>query len=122
MRKLKDVKRIPVIGERPHSIPENCLIFNAPRPLYGHMEWQGEFEHGIFYVAIDPDSHGAEGFIEGNISLDGLLIEYWTKEKAIDAAKKCLFKKYPTEVDAINDLEERELIETFYSHFDEIRN
>jgi len=120
--KLEDVKKIPIIGERPHPIPENWFIFNAPRPLLGHEEWQGEFEHGIFYVAVDPDSYGAEGFIERNISLDGWLVEYWTKEKAIGAVKSYYLKKYPTEGEAINDMKEKELMSCFYDLFEKIKN
>lgn len=122
MKKLEDVKRIPVIGERPHSVLEDWPIFNAPRPLCGHMEWQGEFEHGIFYVAVDPDGYGAEGFVERNISLDGWLVEYWLKEKAVDAGRQYLLKKYPEDIDLVSCLNEKELLRAFYDHWDEIKD
>lgn len=114
---MEDFKLLPVIGKRPDDVPEAWLIFNAPRPLLGHKEWQGEFEHGIFYVAVNPDEYGAAGFIERNRSSDGWLVKYWTKEEAIVAAKEVLIKKYPTELEAINDLNEKELMRTFYNNF-----
>ena len=116
--RLEDVKKIPVIGRRPDHIPDAWPIFNAPRPLLGHEEWQGDFEHGIFYVAVDPDGYGAEGFIERNISLDGWLVEYWTEEKALEAAKGYLLKEYPGDGELINDLKGKELMRTFYDHFE----
>lgn len=115
MRNLESAKKMPVIGKRPDDVPETWPVFNAPRPLYGHREWQGEFEHGVFYAAVDPDGYGAEGFIESNISLDGWLVEYWTREKAIEAGRQHLFKKYPTKTEAINDLNEWKLLDTFYN-------
>lgn len=115
---LQGITKIPVIGERPSHIPETWIVFNAPRPLYGHEEWQGEFQHGIFYVAVDPDGYGAEGFIRESTSLDGWLVEYWTVENALKAARRHLLKKYPEEGEAIDCLNEIKLMDTFYYQYE----
>jgi len=52
-----ETKKLFIISEKPKDIPENWLIFNAPRPLLGDKEWQGDFQHGIFYVAVDPNGY-----------------------------------------------------------------
>ena len=39
---------------RPADIPADWTIYNAPRPLYGHKRWQGDFRHGIFFAAVAP--------------------------------------------------------------------
>ncbi len=111
----ENIKKIGVIGKRPDDVPEAWPIFNAPRPLYGHKEWQGLFEHGIFYAAVDPDEYGAEGFVKRNVSLDGWLVEYWTKEGVLTETKRYLLEKYSTDEEAIDALNERALIDTFYN-------
>ncbi|GEM_PF-5957298 len=61
--------------QTPKDIPENWIVFNAPRPLYGHKDWQGEFGHGRFYAAVDPDGDRAAWMIEQNKSLDGWIYQ-----------------------------------------------
>ena len=67
---------IRVLNKRPDDIPEDHLIFNAPRELAGYKYWQGDWHHGIFYVAVDPKDSYAENHIRVNIGLDGWLVEY----------------------------------------------
>ena len=69
-----------LLEPRPANVPADALIFNAPRPLCGHEHWQGEFRHGIFYVAIFPADQYAEGFIRETVGLDGWLCEYISVE------------------------------------------
>ncbi len=52
---------------RPLSLPDELitadwLVFNAPRPMPGHICWQGDFMHGIFYSAIAPAGHEIDEF------------------------------------------------------------
>lgn len=77
---LNDVTTIGVIAERPKDVPPGWLILNAPRPLLGHREWQGEFVHGIFYVAIDPQDTLASTFLQKSHDLDGWLIRYYSEK------------------------------------------
>lgn len=70
------IKRI--IGTRPSNIPPSWLIFNAPRPLWGTRTWEGDFLHGVFYAAIDPDDQFAENMIRANVDDDGWLLVWVT--------------------------------------------
>lgn len=106
---------LQIIGKRPDDIPNNWIILNAPRPLYGNKEWTGEFEHGIFYVALDPnDDYVYDMWMKSNESLDAWICEYQTKEDAIKMALDYYNEKYPEDSETINDLPERELLRTFY--------
>ena len=113
MRELQIVK---IVGKRPNHIPENWTIWNAPRPLYGDTAWEGDFVHGIFYAAIDPDSPFSESNIKDNISLDAWQLDFVTEEYAIEEVTAYYLKKYPDEVDLINRLSKEELLGAFRKH------
>jgi hypothetical protein len=51
-------------------------VVNAPRPLPGNLQWQGDFRAGIFYAAGDVDECGAEWE-----ALDAALIDLVTDEQ-----------------------------------------
>jgi hypothetical protein len=53
------------------DIPPGWIVFNAPRPMYGDKDWQGDPGHGTFYGAIDPHGERPEWMIKENKSLDG---------------------------------------------------
>ncbi len=109
--------KITIIAERPKDIPENWLIFNAPRPLLGDKEWEGKFQHGIFYVAVDPNCYFYNREIENNCKLDGWIVEYISKEKAIKRIKEYYHKEYPDSFDAIESLNNLLLVDAFYERF-----
>ncbi len=111
------ITKITIIAERPKDIPKDWLIFNAPRPLLGHKEWQGDFRHGIFYAAIDPNNLETKIWIKKNYWLDGWIVKYITKEKAIQKIKKFYYKEYPKCHSTIEDLNEVMLIDAFYQKF-----
>ncbi len=78
-----------IFDKRPADIPQNWLIFNAPRPLCGARCWTGEFRHGIYYAAVDPADYAAAVFVRQNDNLDGYLTEYPTEaEVRLHAAAK----------------------------------
>lgn len=68
-----------ILDSRPADVPADWLIFNAPRPLYGHKCWEGEFRSGRHYAAIDPADSWGKNYIEETIRLDGYLVEYITE-------------------------------------------
>ena len=47
---------------RPADIPADWTFYNAPRPLYGHKRWQGDFRHGIFFAAVMPEGDPTDEF------------------------------------------------------------
>jgi hypothetical protein len=69
-----------ILDSRPEDIPSTWLIFNAPRPLYGHKCWEGEFSSGRYYAAIDPADEWGKTYIKETIRLDGYLVEYITED------------------------------------------
>jgi hypothetical protein len=107
---MRTLQKFSTIGERPKDVPEGWSIWNAPRPLYGHKNWQGDFLHGRFYVAVEPDGDFADRFIKENISLDAWQIEYITEDEAINRIKA----EYPEELAEIERMERGELISLFY--------
>ena len=67
--------------------PDGWLLFNAPRPLYGHREWRGDFVHGVFYAAVNPRGERAEWMICENAKLDGWVIRYYGEAEILEHAQ-----------------------------------
>jgi hypothetical protein len=77
---MPEITIVRLLDLRPADVPSNFPIFNAPRPLIGSKQWSGAFRHGVLYAAVDITLPGAERCIRDNVSLDGWLCEYITKE------------------------------------------
>lgn len=56
--------------ERPAHIPDGWHIYNASRPFPAHETWVGDFLHGVFFGAIDPDGEWAEDYRCRAVELD----------------------------------------------------
>lgn len=85
---MDDIMTVTVVKDRPEQAPADWLVFNAPRPIYGHAEWIGDFITGVFFTAVDPDAEEADHFIERNRQLDAKQIAYITKaewDRRVDA-------------------------------------
>ncbi|WP_156915980.1 hypothetical protein [Desulfatirhabdium butyrativorans] len=67
-------------NQAPIDVPPNWIIFNAPRPLYGDKEWQGDFIHGRFYVAVDPNGDQAAWCVQQNKAMDAWVYQYVDKD------------------------------------------
>ena len=87
-----------VIAERPTVVQHDCTgktalilpdwpIYNAPRPLYGTVTWQGDFVSGIFYAAIDPEDGFGHDMEDQNLALDARVLEYLTEDEAVAMAR-----------------------------------
>lgn len=50
---MPEMTIIRLLDPRPGDVPSNFPIFNAPRPLIGAKQWSGDFQHDIFYAAVD---------------------------------------------------------------------
>lgn len=82
------MRTLTLIEDRPAQAPAGWEVYNAPRPLAGHTHWQGEFRHGIFYTAINPeDGRYSEVLRQRTADLDGYRVEYITEK---DARARCL--------------------------------
>ena len=89
------MKTLRIIGSRPEQAPEEWEIHNAPRPIYGTVLWQGDFRHGIFYVAIDPNDERAPFMVKENADLHAYRLEYVSKEAAIAEVEAEMKAEYP---------------------------
>jgi hypothetical protein len=106
-----------IIGERP-DVPDYHIIFNAPRPLYGEFEWQGDYRHGIFYASLNPKTKHGKLFIEKNHELDAWLVEYISAGVAIHEIRELYLREYPVEWDNFisKETSKEELIEAWYNN------
>lgn len=63
--------------------PATWLVYNAPRPLVGHVTWQGEFRNGIFYAAVDPTRWGADVYDDANRADDAREVDVVDRDGAV---------------------------------------
>ena len=96
--------------DRP-AFPENWIICNAPRPIMGHHEWQGEFIHGVFYAVIAPDMEHAEDMMETNRKLDAWQLVYTD----IESARQFLRDRYPRYAKQVDIAPDDMVIETYHN-------
>ena len=94
---LDGFEKVEVIGNRPEEAPDDWLVFNVPRPLYGSIvktgewssnsvTWIGDFVTGVHYAAVDPapedpaynDPHM---WIDENRKLDARIVTWVSKEE-----------------------------------------
>lgn len=77
------MRRLTLIEDRPAEAPPGWEIYNAPRPLPGHTHWQGDYRHGIFFVAINPDDGEYSAQMRRQCAnLDAYQVECITEEEA----------------------------------------
>lgn len=101
-RGLRTIHLRTVIAERPANVPIGWLIYNAARPLDGDMVWQGDFCHGVFYSALDPNQEAGD-FIRRhnfNASSDAYLMRYMTEEEVFQRGKALYLSQRKNIVDA----------------------
>jgi hypothetical protein len=76
MKVLKVFEKRLIRLEDGTVVPKHWDIYNAPRPLPGNMTWQGEFLHGRWYCAVDPEDEFASKFRAAIECLDGWKVIY----------------------------------------------
>jgi hypothetical protein len=117
------IKGILILGDRPTEAPVGSLIFNAPRPIVGHEEWQGDFAHGRFYTAVDPKGDRADWMIEENRKMDAYVAEFRNKAETLALAKAWFRAEYPQYADkqeAREDSDE-DYIRSFHARMEKIK-
>lgn len=96
--RMVTILRLPITEQRP-GIPSSHIIFNAPRPMIGSIEWSGKFMHGVLYAALDVTLPGADNCFLKNVQYDGWVVEYVTQDdidawiEAQCAKRKCTREK-----------------------------
>lgn len=85
-----------VLGKREdQGLEQGKIIFNAPRPLYGHRTWTGDFLAGIFYAEIDPAQDYAADYAKRNVELDAKVLK-WIDEKTLRESVQSYYdREYP---------------------------
>ena len=123
---LKKVQVRPVVGDmdtktpkefRKGGKPNGHLIMNAARPLAGDSEnmWNGDFNKGRFYVAIDPNGEFSEQNIKDNRKLDGWLLAY-VSETEVEAWGQ---KAYGEQLKKLSGSQKTDFVRTkFFDNFD----
>jgi len=92
-------KRRAVIGTKPEqaTVIPDTIVYNAPRPIYGQVEWQGDFVSGVFYTMLDPRHSLAEDWDQRNAELDATVLMYLTEDEAVEKAKTHYIENYGEE-------------------------
>lgn len=99
------------LSQRPEHIPAHWTIYNASRPIWGHITWERPFLSGIFYAAIDPDGEDANRWAERNGSLDAVKVEYVTQEQVLDAYLASIPSKFAAMYEKAGDELRQQCIE-----------
>lgn len=97
----------------PANLPAAWIIMNAPRPLLGQETAQGDFLHGRFYAAIDPQDEYSQGYIDRNVKDDGYVVFVADKATQMAMALQTVDTEY---LPAYLEMDEQERGETMGSH------
>jgi len=90
------MKTFHVLAERP-DVPEDWMIFNAPRPMWGTQEWYDKnvYLHGRWFAAISPMDPYKLDMLTRNEQDDGWLIVYHAEEQLQAVGWEWVEKNYP---------------------------
>ena len=65
----------------PANVPEDALIFSAPRPLCGTTTWEGDWVCGIFFAAVTADDPYRAMWLKENKNLDATKVNFVSDEQ-----------------------------------------
>lgn len=101
---MREQQHRAMIGSKPDNVPANWIIYNAPRPIYGHVEWRDSNGFGFFFAAVDPKGERAEWMQVENQRQDAMILHLMTEEEAFGAGKaRLLFQYGEMALKVIND-------------------
>lgn len=66
--------------DQPNEVGDDWTVWNAPRPLFGEVNWTGEFRSGVFYAAAAPDDPFYDRYAERNAAQDARIVEVVTND------------------------------------------
>lgn len=98
-----NIKKRVVVGDRPATIPVGWIVCNAPRPIFGHVLWMGEFVTGRFYAAIDPEEPNADQLYALNCQNDATILGFINEDAAFERGREIIRERHgaSAEVEAI---------------------
>jgi hypothetical protein len=117
-----------ILGDRPADIPENWIVFNAPRPLFGTLitaaggpqagcTWIGDFVTGRLYAAVDPEDEDAQRWIDENRSLAAVILVYVSQEELdqrVDEWAVGYAKKYNLD---LTEFDRSEIVDAYWGAY-----
>lgn len=100
--------------------PEGHEVYNAPRPLSGHVEWTGDFISGVFYAALDPTQPDYETRLDYNQRMDAVRLEVVTPDQVVTEMVEYYTRERPKvwerlALDVTDSQTRRQLIETWFN-------
>lgn len=105
--------QIHILDTRP-EFAQGMIIFNAPRPLYGHNLWLGKCVCGIFYAAVNPGGEHAEFYICENILLGAYVCKYITFDDMRTWVRQfCADNDYD-----MSELDDNDIRQSYFSEHD----
>lgn len=105
---------------RPDDIPMDWVIYNAPRPLYGHKRWLGDFRHGVFFAAVMSEGDIADEFGDApefhkrNRQLDGHVC-VWIPKADVMAYGKMKAAEYGIDLE---EFDYSDLVSSFVQNYE----
>lgn len=93
---MNTIQTRTIIAQQPAHLPApHWHIYNAPRPLYGHLTWQGEFVSGIFYAAVCDLAEDAERLTDLNRRDAAVELCYVSEDFATDEQVEYYLRHFP---------------------------
>lgn len=106
------------IGERPDDVPPGWVIYNAPRPILGQMEWSGPCFSGVFYTAVCPTAAVFEQYDARNAELAAVALCYIEQSEALRLTVERLIARDPQKTDMVKNLPPATLLQSFWHMVD----
>lgn len=74
--RIDRARTVIIFGPRPPEAPAGWIVMNAPRPLDGTTTWQGDWNCGLHYAAIDPSDPHSGHMITDNLEACAVVVRY----------------------------------------------
>lgn len=91
---MREQRHRAMIGSLPENVPTAWIIFNAPRPIYGHVEWRDGNGFGFFFAAVNPEGERAEWMQYENHRQDACILHFVTEDEAFAQGRARMMERH----------------------------
>lgn len=91
-------------------------IFNAARPLPGHLTWMGDFYHGCFYAAVNVAEEYAASYGRQCVELDGYVVQCVTEEQVRAEVQAYFDAQHPDLHIQVADYAFNDVLDSYVAH------
>jgi hypothetical protein len=115
---MPEFEIIHTFAPRPENLPENAVVFNAPRPIHGLDRWMGEFRHGRYYAALRPEASYSSFALRDLRNLDAVVIQYHSTDElnSIREEVQAYYdERFPGRVD-VSEHADRTVLSAWHDH------